>query len=109
MALMRLNIYELVGESSALSLVSLFTPLIAGLYWKRASAGGAVISMIAGMVVWLIAMLVLPDSEETPVNDSTLMSIPPMLWGFGAGIVGMVAGSLLLPRTETEAPQASSL
>ncbi len=52
MACMRSNIYELVGESSVLSLVSLFAPLMFGLYWKKASSYGAMFSMIAGLLAW---------------------------------------------------------
>lgn len=48
------DIYELVGNSSRISLVSLFTPLIAGLYWKKATAWGAMSSMIIGCVVWML-------------------------------------------------------
>ncbi len=54
MASMRSNIYELVGESSILSLVSLFVPLTLGLYWRRSSAAGAIAAMISGMTAWLI-------------------------------------------------------
>jgi len=98
MALMRSNIYELVGESSALSLVSLFTPLVAGLYWKNASAMGAIVSMIGGMAVWLAALFLLP---ETPAeSDAIWLHIPPMLYGLAAGIVGMAAGSWLKPDRE---------
>lgn len=100
MALMRNNIYELVGESSALSLVSLFTPLIAGLYWPKASAAGAVVSMIAGMSVWLFTLLLLP---EKPAEEASVwLHIPPMLYGFAAGIIGMVAGSLWRPERRVE-------
>lgn len=100
MALMRNNIYELVGESSALSLVSLFTPLIAGLYWKRASAMGAIVSMIAGMTVWLITLFLLP--EEPAETDSVWLHVPPMLYGFAAGIIGMFAGSWWRPERRVE-------
>ncbi len=41
MACLRSNIYELVGESSILSLVSLLVPLVMGLYWKKANHIGA--------------------------------------------------------------------
>lgn len=100
MAMMRNNIYELVGESSALSLVSLFTPLIAGLYWRRASAAGAMTSMIAGMLVWLVSLYLLP---EEPAEDASIwMHIPPMLYGFAAGISGMIIGSTLYPKREVE-------
>src|SRR5688572_12788240 len=40
MACMRSNIYELVGESSILSLVSLFVPLTFGIYWKKSTSVG---------------------------------------------------------------------
>ncbi len=53
MACMRSNIYELVGESSMLSLVSLFAPLMLGLYWKRSSSYGAMASMAAGLLSWI--------------------------------------------------------
>jgi SSS family transporter len=102
MALMRNNIYELVGESSALSLVSLFTPLMAGLYWKRASATGAIVSMIAGMAVWLAALLVLP--EEPAETDAIWLHIPPMLYGLAASVAGMIAGSIRQPERRLELP-----
>jgi SSS family solute:Na+ symporter len=54
MACMRSNIYELVGESSVLSLVSLFVPLTLGMYWKRASSAGALAGMLAGLLTWII-------------------------------------------------------
>jgi Na+/proline symporter len=54
MASMRSNIYELVGESSVLSLVSLFVPLTLGLYWRRSNAEGAISGMVSGMSAWLI-------------------------------------------------------
>ena len=101
MALMRNNIYELVGESSALSLVSLFTPLIAGLYWHRASAMGAISSMIAGITAWFIALLLLP--EEPSDGDVVWLHIPPMLYGLAAGILGMLIGSLWRPERRVEA------
>lgn len=97
MALMRNNIYELVGESSAFSLVSLFTPLIAGLYWKRATNLGAVVSMIAGMVVWFFTNLWLPGMAASGTLNETAQfwaEIPPILYGLGASMLGMLVGSL---------------
>jgi len=52
MACIRRDIYELVGESSVLSLVSLFCPMILGMYWKRSTGAGAISSMITGIVSW---------------------------------------------------------
>ncbi len=76
------NIYELVGESSALSLVSLFVPMMAGLYFKRAKSLGAVLSMIMGMAGWLYF-------EYFPIN------IPALIPGLAFSVLGMVVGSWL--------------
>lgn len=89
------GIYELVGQSSALSLVSLFAPLAAGLYWKRASGVGAMAAMIIGMATWLAFEFVL---------EST---VPSLIWGLLASAAGMVAGSLLFPSQSRSSSFAS--
>ena len=106
MALSRDNIYELVGESSAFSLVSLFTPLIAGLYWKRSTALGAIASMIAGIVVWFAALLwtgSVPQPEEGVTLSAlqTWAQVPPMLYGLGASILAMLIGSFFTPTDKS--------
>ena len=53
MATRRGDIYELVGESSIVSLVSLFVPLTLGLYWTKSTATGAIASMFTGTLVWI--------------------------------------------------------
>lgn len=85
MATIRTNIYELVGESSILSLVSLFAPLTFGLYWKRASSGGALLSMVLGMLTWIIFEFY--ESSWPSLVPATLVSM-------GA----MVAGSFIWPK-----------
>ncbi len=85
MACMRSNIYELVSESSILSLVSLFVPLTMGLYWKRSSSAGALISMVIGIVTWIIFEVYESDWPSL---------VPATLASFG----GMVAGSLIWPE-----------
>ena len=98
MALSRNNIYELVGESSALSLVSLFVPLIGGLYWRRASMAGAIASMVAGMAVWLLALWWSGLTyTESPMLQQ-LAAVPPMLYGLAASITAMLLGSWLYPE-----------
>jgi Na+/proline symporter len=104
MALLRNNIYALVGESSAFSLVSLFTPLIAGLYWKRATSLGAILSMVAGMATWFATTSTLPDLVESGSLEGAaaiLADIPPILYGLLASMLGMVAGSLFSPAQST--------
>ena len=85
MACLRSNIYELVGESSVLSLVSLFAPLVLGLYWKKASSRGAILSMILGIVSWLIFTFL--ETAWTALVPATLISF-----------VALIAGSLLYPN-----------
>ncbi|MCS6928451.1 MAG: sodium:solute symporter family protein [Saprospiraceae bacterium] len=106
MAMMRNNIYELVGESSALSLVSLFTPLLAGLYWKRSTAAGAMASMVAGIVVWVITLQLCSDHEEVATGMGSfweqMAQVPPMLYGFAASIIAMVVVSLLTSHQPQE-------
>jgi SSS family transporter len=62
MACMKSNIYELVGNSSILSLVSLFIPMALGLYWQKATAFGAIASMLLGLIAWLVFLYVIPIS-----------------------------------------------
>ena len=82
MATVRSNIYELVGESSILSLVSLFAPLVFGLYWKRATAIGALLSMVLGTFTWFIF-----ERMET--------GWPSLVPGLLVSVLAMVIGSLV--------------
>jgi Na+/proline symporter len=78
------NIYELVAGASILMLVSLFVPLTAGLYWKKASEMGALMSIVFGMIAFLgFSSLDLPYYPHLP---ATLVSA-----------VSMVVGSLIFP------------
>jgi SSS family solute:Na+ symporter len=85
MATWRTNIYELVGESSILSLVSLFAPLLFGLYWKRSSSGGALLSMVLGMLTWIIFEFY--ETSWPSLVPATLVSI-----------AAMVSGSFIWPK-----------
>jgi len=86
MAVMRSNIYALVAESSILSLVSLFIPLVFGIYWRRSSAGGALASMVLGMLTWIIFEF--SETEWPSLIPATL-----------AGTAAMIAGSFMWPET----------
>ncbi|HSV77090.1 MAG TPA: sodium:solute symporter family protein [Bacteroidales bacterium] len=82
LALHRGDIYNLVGLAASVGLTSLFVPFAAGLFWKKATATAAFVSMMAGLVVWAVASLV-----ATEIN--------PVLYGFVASMVGMWLGSYL--------------
>ncbi|KAB7731773.1 sodium:solute symporter [Rudanella paleaurantiibacter] len=77
------SIFDLVGESSAFSLVSLFVPLLAGIYWRRATLMGCLASMAGGLLVWVVCLLL--DTQ----------TLPPMIWGLLASITAMLVGSLV--------------
>jgi len=85
MATLRNNIYELVGESSILSLVSLFAPLVFGLYWKKASSTGAVCSMLAGFASWIVFEFIYETSIPSLV-PATIISIIALIAGSLAGM-----------------------
>lgn len=80
MATLRENIYELVSESSILSLVSLFAPLTLGLYWNRANSIGAMLSMVTGLATWLFFKLIYPI-EIPSLVPATLVSIGSLILG----------------------------
>ncbi len=82
MATVRSNIYELVGESSILSLVSLFAPLVFGLYWKRSTATGALLSMVLGTFTWF-------------VFERMESSWPSLVPGLLISVAAMIIGSLV--------------
>ncbi len=86
MALSRQDIFELVSESSSLSLVSLFVPLTFGLYWKPANSLGCLASMILGLSVWMLCEFL----WETV--------FPSVLYGIFASLIGMLLGSYLYPK-----------
>jgi SSS family transporter len=89
MACMRSNIYELVGESSVLSLVSLFAPLVLGLYWKKSSSYGAITSMIAGLTAWIFFRVY-------------EISIPALVPATAISMATFVMVSLVYPDKEKE-------
>ena len=76
-------IYELVSGAYQIPLVGAFTPLLFGLYWKRATTQGALFAIALGVIGWLLFVL-------TPAGEQ----FPAQLVGLIASIVGMVAGSL---------------
>lgn len=80
MACVRTNIYELVGESSVLSLVTLLAPLAFGIYWKRATATGAVASMVTGFLAWILFEFIVDVGVHSLV-PATLLSILALILG----------------------------
>lgn len=81
MACWRSNIYQLVGESSVFSLVSLFMPLACGLYFNWPNSWGAWLSMAGGLLSWV-------------VFENMHTQVPPLLAATAVSLAGLVAGSV---------------
>ncbi|WP_439556915.1 sodium:solute symporter family protein [Dyadobacter sp.] len=82
LAVTRESIFELVAESSAFSLVCLFVPLAAGVYWKATNETGCLLSMILGLVTWL-------GCEYAGTE------YPTLIYGLLASLGGMILGIIL--------------
>lgn len=81
------SIYEMVSGAYQVPLVGAFVPLVAGLYWKKASTQGAIFSVVCGIGVWLL------------FTFSTLgEQFPAQLAGVLAATLGVLVGSLT-PQT----------
>lgn len=79
------SIYELVSSAYQVTLVGAFVPLVMGLYWKRATTQGAILSIGAGILVWLLFF---------PQITSWGEAFPGQLAGLLAAFAGMFVGSL---------------
>lgn len=78
------SIYELVGNAYKVTLVAASVPLIAGLFWSRATTQGALLSIAAGLSSWLFL--------EFTYTDASFW--PPQLAGLLFSALGMLVGSL---------------
>jgi SSS family solute:Na+ symporter len=92
------TMYEMVQNAYKVTLAGAFVPLVAGIFWKRSTAGGAMCSILLGLGTWmLMEAFVSGWFTEKPPAD---VIWPPQLVGLAFAIVGMVAGSYA-----TRAPQ----
>jgi SSS family solute:Na+ symporter len=83
------NAWDYLAVTGNIYLASVFTLLVAGLYWPRANATGAVAALVLG-AVGPVAFLVLGQR----------LAIAPEVAGassFTLAALGMVVGSLLTP------------
>jgi len=99
------TMYEMVESAYTVTLVSALVPLAMGIYWKRSTTQGAIVSVVAGVAAWLIADF---TGGEDPL-------IPSGLIGLAASLVGMIVGSLMpqaidtLPPIDISKPASPSL
>jgi len=79
------SIFKMVENAYKITLAGAFVPLIAGIFWARATTQGALAATLGGLVSWVLIEVLI--GEASPV--------PPQLIGLGISALGMVAGSLL--------------
>jgi solute:Na+ symporter, SSS family len=80
LALGKQNIFELVGEASAIGLVTIFVPFCAALFFNHSNKAGAIISMLAGTLMYVVFRFI----YVTEIN--------PLLPGLLASMAGIVMG-----------------
>lgn len=88
------GIHQMVENAYKVTLVVAFTPLVAGLYWKRATTLGAYFAIGLGLAVWLPMEFFMPEG-----------SIPPQFAGFLMSVVGMIVGSIFFRANRNLATQ----
>ncbi len=91
------DIYHMVENAYKVTLVGAFVPLTLGLYWKRATDLGGMLSVVVGLIVWIGCEKFYPEAV-----------IPPQLAGLLASFAGMIGGSLAggtVPREAHAGPQ----
>ncbi len=81
------KIHTMVENAYRITLAGAFVPLVAGLFWKRASDLGALLAITFGLMIWILLEFM---GIEEPVE--------PQLIGLLASAVGMVLGSFIAPR-----------
>lgn len=79
------SIYELVSAAYQVTLVGAFVPLVMGLYWKRATTQGAILSVALGVGVWVLSF---------PQLAGFGAQFPGQLAGLVAAFIGMAVGSI---------------
>lgn len=80
----KMSIFKMVESAYQITLVTAFIPLACGIYWKRATNQGAILSIFMGLFTWLTMLLL----TEDPL-------LPAQFAGLIASVTGMIFGSIL--------------
>ncbi|HEY0269324.1 MAG TPA: sodium:solute symporter family protein, partial [Methyloradius sp.] len=80
-----LSIFQMVENAYQVTLVMAFVPLACGVYWKRATNQGALLSIFMGMITWIGLIVLGPEDPLIPAQFSGLI----------ASATGMLVGSLV--------------
>ncbi|TGL62734.1 sodium:solute symporter [Leptospira ognonensis] len=85
------SIYALVEDSGGISLVSIFIPMVFGLWVKKTSQKAALLSLVTGLLTWVLL--------EIFHNDMT-----SHFYGTIASLLGILLGIYLFPRQKELVP-----
>jgi Na+/proline symporter len=97
------TMYEMVQNAYKVTMVGALVPLVAGLFWRRSTAAGAMTSIVLGLGSWLLMEAYVAGwFSAQPPND---VIWPTQFVGLAFAILGMVAGSLA--SRATAAPHAA--
>jgi len=88
------TMYEMVESAYTVTMVGAVVPLATGIYWKRATTQGAILSIASGIGAWQIF-------DKFGGEDLT---IPAPMFGLAASLIGMIIGSLLPQMIATLPP-----
>lgn len=89
-----MSIFKMVENAYQVTLVMAFIPLACGVYWKRATNQGAIVSIFMGFFTW-VSMLIFANDPLMPAQFAGLI----------ASAVGMFAGSLLPQKIAGTPPE----
>lgn len=81
------SIHAMVENAYRITLAGVFVPLTAGLFWRKASNLGALLSIGLGLGSWLLLEIFSPD-----------LPFEPQLVGLLLSLIGMLLGSHLAPN-----------
>ena len=95
------NVWSYLLLTGSIYLSSMSVLLIACCYWKRANNWGALGAIILGAAV-PIAHLAMEKIPATAKLAASIGKDAAGIAAFAAAALGMIAGSLLKPRTETK-------
>ena len=84
------KIFDLVGTSSAFGVVSIFIPYTAALFFNASNRVAALLSMMAGSVVWAWCFFIVPTEIDASI------------YGLAASLTGWLAGIFLWKNQGSE-------
>ena len=89
------SIYDLVSAAYQVTLVGAFVPLVMGLYWKRATTQGAILSLALGIATWIVAF------PQLTAGRACSRASWPGCWRRLLGMIVRLAGAAGAARTGT--------